>query len=235
MASGAIQAASGPASRPAKDDAQMCAITLELPWSGSRDGSLTFRHGTEPSEVEEDQEFAFVGAAAQYAGQRAARVFRKGKPIFYGPMIAGDTQENTIHCPLSCAKQLFGDWTMPETADGDVNVMYTQHFEKRRVAGIWGDYQTKSHGINPDWKDIDATPIGPPNVPHVAVRLLDNRGGFKKNPDGTEFVYRPHDAYDYYTEFGLESPAKKVILPNGNPVRLDKQNSSKAPEVRPQG
>jgi hypothetical protein len=232
MASGAVQAASGPASRPSKDDTQLCAVTLEHPWSGSRDGSLTFRYGSEPSEVEEDNEFAFVGAAGQYAGQKAARVFRKGKPILYGPLIAGDDQENTIHCPVGAAKHLFGNWALPETADGDTNPMYTQIFEKARVAGIWGDYKTKAHGLNPEWKDIDSAPIGPPNVPHVAVRLLDARGGFKKNPDGAEFVYRPHEAFDYYTQFGLDSPIKKVIIPNGNTVRLDKQSSSKATEAR---
>lgn len=205
--------------------ANMVLITLEKPWPGSKDGRWRMKMGAEPCEVD-DNPYGWVGADAQRVGDDVIRrpSVRAGKPI-YQIFDCSNPELATALIPTEWAKHYFGDWDCIESRSEAGIVMRrikgdrgtalvpapVKSEEKDRVAYVFGGYMTKSErGLKED--QIDHTPIGPPNVPHVCIRKTDNLG---RPVEGWEF--RPHEFFDWNSEFSsfkgynAKNPPKVVL------------------------
>lgn len=108
-----------------------------------------------------------------------------------------DGQTDTL-VPIGVAKINFGDWDIKPGGRSAVNPRLTYEAERMRVAMRWGGYQlypfvkmTAQGGAIADTRKI-----APPDVPHVRIDLIDQRG----NPTGTSIepwlFYHWQDAVD---------------------------------------
>ena len=90
------------------------------------------------------------------------------------------------------AFQAFGFFMAPlEETDGLVG--YTFSKERERIALFWGWYKMPP-GDGTQHPPMNR--LGPPEVPHVALRPL-NANGNPLKIDGEEVVIRPRDFYDF--------------------------------------
>lgn len=189
--------------------ANMVLVTLEKPWAGSKDGRYRMKMGAEPCEVNDESEYGWAGPNASVGADKIRRPSVKpGKPI-YQIFDCATAESATALIPVEWAKHYFGDWDCIESRSEAGVVMRRvtgnqgtawipapiKPEEKERVACIFGGYMTKSErGLKED--QIDHTPIGPPNVPHVCIRKTDNLG---RPVEGWE--YRPHEFFDWNGDF----------------------------------
>jgi hypothetical protein len=182
-------------------------ITLEKPWAGSKDGRYRMKMGSEPCEILEDGDFVVTESAIKIAGMKRAKI-RPGKPI-YQIFDANDPENCSSLIPEEWAKLYFGDWDCIESRSEEGTAMRRLKVdgrttwlpaaikpeEKDRVATQFGGYMTKNErGLKED--QIDHTPIGPPNVPHVRIEKVDNKGQVVPG-----FCYRPHEFFAWSEDF----------------------------------
>jgi len=138
-------------------------------------------------------------------------VYIEGKPITYGPLVAGDLERASCLMSEATTKHFFGDWLLQPGMDS-WNPRLTFAVEKDRVARIWGGYKMKSAAqLKRERLTRDTTKTGPPDVPHVLVHKVDGRGIVI--PD---FEYDPWLHFGYATEVYVsvdEGPAQPAAVP----------------------
>jgi hypothetical protein len=173
-------------------------VTLEKPWKG---GGLRWRQGT----TEPRQNLSFDAHSRGKSGPR----FWPGAPIMYpddAPAIAGDPARDSFIMPANISARVtsrrgemvpdvrqhaafiaFGYFMAPLTDDDGI-VGFTQSNERPRVASFWHGYEFP---VMPDPTKYSLLRIGPPEMPHVALRPLTS-SMLPIKVDGEEVVIRPH-------------------------------------------
>jgi hypothetical protein len=199
-------------------------VTLDKPWSGSKDGRYRLKMGSEPCEHLDNSEYAYASAAAMMGDNpiKPTRV-KPGKPI-YIYFDSTDPEKASALVPEDTAKLYFGDWDCVEASeDGTPMKRITtdqgrfvvpaaiRGEEKERVANVFGGYMFENErGKKLD--QITHVPIGPPNVPHVTIKKVDTLG----RPI-LDWIYRPHEFFKWDEDFpgckpyGQKNPPKVVF------------------------
>jgi hypothetical protein len=192
-------------------------VTLEKPHRG---GALLLRRGTDPARRNPDWNPGNPNSGPQYIA---------GDPIVYGPLIAGDPVKDSCIMPLDAAKDLFGDWDAPEVERPGARLGYVKWIEKERLARSWGGYKrVKANGT----MTPDLTPVGPPEVPYVAIRPVDARGNVDESAPA---VYpRSHFGFDDATyELSAEGQeANELDAMRAQIAKLTALVEAKGPKTR---
>lgn len=156
-------------------------VTLEKPWRG---GALLLRMGS--NEARKNPNFV--------AGRpETGAPFTPGEPILLGPITAGDAERDSTVITAEQAKHMFGDWDAPQNEITGRPRSWTQGQERQRIAMLWGWFKIQA---------ADGTqhppmgPVGPPDVPFVALRPLDAQMRIMK-AEGKEIIHRPREYYGF--------------------------------------
>lgn len=184
---------------------QFMRVTLEK--SFGRSGGLRFRLGTTPARrnltydaKDRTSKTHFPGAPIMYPADAPAEA-DSDHASFIMPasmsatIMARDPEGHPVAIPdptAHAAFQAFGFFMAPlEETDGLVG--FTLSKERERVAMFWNWYRMPP-GDGTQHPPMNR--LGPPNMPHVALRPL-NQSGNPIKIDGEEVVIRPREFFDF--------------------------------------
>ena len=161
-------------------------VTLERPFGKS--GGLRWRQGTTTAK----KNFSFNAH-----DPNAGPPFWPGAPIMWpeeGPAIAGDPDKDSFIMPAEAAFTAFGHFFAPLEVPRNGIVGFTQSDERSRVAAFWNWYKMPPGDgtMNPPMNRI-----GPPQIPHVALRPLSKNMLPIKDEGGNEVVIRPFEFWKF--------------------------------------
>lgn len=159
-------------------------VTLEQPYMG---GGLRWRQGTTDAKK---------NLSYNAHDDTSGPPFWPGSPIMYPedePAVAGDPDRDSFIMPAEACFIAFGFPFAPQEVPRKGLIGFTVSIERERVALMWKYYKMPPGDgtMHPPMNRL-----GPPQVPHVALRPLDKR----MKPivvDGEEVVWRPREFYDF--------------------------------------
>jgi hypothetical protein len=207
-------------------------IVLDEPYSQSKDGRLRIRYGETSALVENASDENGIVNCKNHEDTpfKTPRTIKPGVAVYFPPadtpaLTAGDPDLNHVdNVPEEAVILWFGDPRYPDAAvEGDARMHKGQ--EGMRVAEKWGGFKIVERRVGKNWA---AFKVGPPNVPHVSIFRMNERGGVWLNKEtGLPWVFRPWEHFGWNTETWDRDPElltqNAAITSNDQVIALQKQ------------